>query len=355
MFVFMSSLGNIDKTFRVYPEMSNWGSTVRLLKALDRENISNYGLHIRATNTKENVSSLLNISIRVLDDNDNPPEFMRSPFVFSVFSNISVGSLIGRLVARDNDTAANSKLEYAIKDQSDLITYNKATGEIRLGQKRRVDSEEEYTFDITVTDGLYTTKGRLKVVLYPNNINRPIFEKTSFEVRLNGQVPLDTEVLQVSATDPDYGKLGELTYVILDGDDDGDFMITSEGVIRTTRKIPLDRELYNLTIGAHDNGYPELHASKPAIVVIRVQWLRFKQDIYEIRVQEDFSLLETVFAASATRWVGGIEIMAGHRKRAVDGINYYLEGDLGTFWMEETSGVITLSKALDYEIHKVYT
>lgn len=348
------SSGNIDKTFLVYPKASDWGSRVRLRKTLDRENISSYGLQIRVTNTKENVSSLLNISITVLDDNDNPPEFLRSPFVFSVFSNMSVGSLIGRLVARDNDTGRNSKLVYNIEEKTELITYNKDTGAVRLGQKRIMDSEEEQTYDITVTDGLYTTKGQLTVVLYPNNINRPVFEKTSFEVRLNGQIPVDTEVLQVSATDPDYGKLGELTYVILDGDDDGVFTITSEGVVRTTDTIPPDSELYNLTIGVHDNGYPELHADKPAVVVILLQWLRFKQDIYEITVKENLSLLETVFTASATLWVGGIQIMAGGRKRAVDEINYYLEGGLDIFWMEETSGVITLRQALDYETRKVY-
>ena len=348
------SLGNIDKTFIVYPKTSNWGSTVRLRKTLDRENISTYGLQIRATNTKENVSSLLNITISVLDDNDNPPEFLTSPFVFSVFSNMSVGSLIGRLEARDNDTAQNSKLVYNIKEKSELITYNKDTGEVRLSQKQIVDSMEQHTYNITVTDGLYTTNGQLTVVLYPNNINRPVFKNTSFEVRLNGQVRVNTEVLHVSATDPDYGKLGELTYVILDGDNDGVFMITSEGVIRTRDTIPLDSELYNLTIGVHDNGYPELHANEPAVVVILLQWLRFGQDIYEITVKEGLGLHETVFTASATLWVGGIQIMAGDRKRAVHEINYYLEGGLDTFWMEETSGVITLRQTLDYETHKVY-
>lgn len=349
-----SLLGNLDKTFRLYPLTSNWGSTIRLLKTLDHENISTYSLEIRAKNLKENVTRVLNISIDVLDANDNPPEFLRSPFVFSVFSNISVGSLIGRLVATDNDTGLHSKLEYTIKGQSELITYSKDTGEVRLGKKRKVDAVEKNDYDITVTDGLYTTKGRLRVVLYPNNINRPVFEKTSFEVRLNGQVPLDTEVQRVSATDPDYGKLGELTYVILDGDDDGVFMVNNEGVIRTRGKIPYDSEVYNLTIGVHDNGYPELDAIKPANVVVLLQWLRFKQDIYEITVLEDLELLETVFTASASLWVGGIQVMAGQRKRSAGGINYYLEGGLERFTMEETSGVITLHEVLDYETHKVY-
>ena len=333
---------------------SNWGSTIRLLKTLDRENISTYGLQILAKNLKENVTRVLNITINVLDANDNPPKFLRSPFIFSVFSNMSVGSLIGRLVARDNDTGVNSKLEYNIKGQSELITYSKSTGEVRLGQTRKVDTVEEYNYDITVTDGLYTTKGQLRVVLYPNNINRPVFEETSFEVRLNGQVPLDSEVLQVSATDPDYGKLGELTYVILDRDDDGVFTVTSEGSIRTRGKIPLDIEVYNLTIGVHDNGYPEFYAIKPANVVILLQWLRFRQDIYEITVKEDLDLLETVFTATASLWVGGIQVMAGKRQQAAGGINYYLEGGLDRFRMEETSGVITLHEVLDYETHKVY-
>ena len=263
---------------------------------------------------------------------------------------MSVGSLIGQLVATDNDTGLNSKLKYTINEKSDLITYSQDTGEVRLGQSRTVDTVETYNYDITVTDGLYTTKGQLSVVLYPNNINRPVFEKTSFKLRLNGQVPLDTEVLRVSATDPDYGKLGELTYVILDGNDDEVFAVTSEGVIRTTGKIPVNKEVYNLTIGVHDNGYPEYHAMTPANVVVLLQWLRFNQDIYETIVQEDLKLLQTVFTATVSLWVGG-----GQRRPAtVRNINYYLEEGPERFRMEETSGVITLHEVLDYETRKVY-
>jgi hypothetical protein len=131
-------------------------------------------------------------------------------------------------------------------------------------------------------------------------------------------------------------------------------MVNNEGVIRTRGKIPYDSEVYNLTIGVHDNGYPELDAIKPANMVVLLQWLRFKQDIYEITVQEDLELLETVFTASASLWVGGIQVMAGQRKRSAGGINYYLEGGLERFTMEETSGVITLHEVLDYETHKVY-
>ena len=298
---------------------------------------------------------MFNLTINVLDVNDNPPQFLRSPFIFSVFSNMTVGSLIGQLAATDNDTGLNTKLEYSIKDLSEVITYNKDTGEVRLGQTRTVDSVEKYNFDITVTDGLFTTNGQLSVVLYPNNINRPVFDKPSFKVELNGQVPSDTEVLRVSATDPDYGKLGELTYMILDGDDDGVFMVTNEGIVRTNGNIPLDREVYNLTIGVHDNGYPEFHATTPVNAVVSLKWLRFTQDYYETSVPEDLGLLETVFTSSISLWVGGIQVRAGQRSQApVRDFNYYLEGGVRRFQMEETTGVITLHEVLDYETSKVY-
>ena len=303
---------------------------------------------------KENVSSLLNVTINVLDVNDNPPEFLRSLFVFSVFSNMSVGTVIGRMVAKDNDTGAQTKLEYTIKQPSELIEYDKKTGEVTLGENRTVDTVNQFDYDITATDGLFTTKGRLRIVLYPNNINRPVFEKTLYEVSLNGQVPLETEVERIVATDPDYGKLGELTYEILEGDKDDIFRIGNDGIIRTTYQIPLDREIYNLTIGVHDNGYPELYAIRPANVVIRLRWIRFKQNISVVRVPEDFKPLNTVFSASASLWFGGTQVLASQRKRAPDGINYYLNGGFKKFQMEKTSGAITLRENLDYETNKEY-
>ena len=205
------SLGNTHNTFRLYPKSSNHRVTIRTKKPLDREKIASYLLVIKATNKVENVSTLVNFTIDVTDVNDNPPRFTKSLYVLNVFSNTSLQTILGRVVAKDKD---EGQLKYSISPTPDFVKLNENTGEIKLIKSLRVDAIQTSQYTITATDGLYTTNARLKIDVYPNNVNRPTFEKLSYDIRLSGQAPIDTDVLRESARDPYFGKLGKLTFGI---------------------------------------------------------------------------------------------------------------------------------------------
>lgn len=330
--------------------------SIRTQRPIDREKVPSYHLTIKASNKIENVSTLLNITINVNDVNDNPPVFVKSLFVFNVFTNMSVGTTVGQIFAKDHDTGTNGKVRYSMKRKSDLVNLDPSTGVVKLKKQLRVDTVKSFDYQITATDGLYPTTGRLKVEVYPNNVNRPKFQKQSYEVRLNGQVSVGAEVIRVMASDPDFGKLGELTFVITNGNQEGTFQINNEGKVRTTNNIPPHSNMYNLTVTVHDNGYPELYALHPANVVILVQWLRFKHDIYETAVREDHPVLAKIFTVGASLWVGGTELMAAQWQGTNSGINYYLDDVLSSdqFEMEETTGDVMLHKVLDFETRKDY-
>ena len=328
---------------------------------MDREKIPSYPLTIKATNEVENVSSLFNITINVTDVNDNPPVFVKSLFVFNVFSNMSVGATIGRLVAKDKDVGKNAEITYTLTTASYPITLHPSTGVVTLKSKPLVDTVETYHYTVMASDGYYTIKSRLKVEVYPNNINRPTFDRQEYKVRLNGQAPSDTEVCRVWARDSDFGQLGELTFQITNGNEDRTFYITritrELGMIKIKKRIPLEKYIYNLTINVHDNGYPELYALNPVYVIILVQRLRFKHASYETAVQEDLPVRNAVlFTVNASLWDGGTALMNGQQQRTQRGIKYYLDNvkDLDDFELGETTGVITLKKNLDYENRKVY-
>lgn len=309
-------------------------------------------LQLRAVNRVENVSSDLNVSINVLDVNDNPPSFVQTPIVFSVLCNITVGSVIGQMAAIDNDTGPHSKLEYYINNPNELITYVKDTGEVYLKKKLQLDSITSYEFSITVTDGRYTTGGRLRIDVHPINMNRPTLEKTSIIVWLNGQVPSNTTVAELLAYDPDYGKLGELTYVITNGNDDDIFMVDKKGFIRTKKEITSKANVFNLTIYVHDKGEPELFAVRPANVVILVQWLRFNKVVFNKTVRENFGLRETLYVVTASLWIGGRKVVDSRQTKCE--INYHLLTEKKQFQIDATRGVVTLNKSLDYEIKRFH-
>ncbi|OQR69060.1 cadherin-related tumor suppressor-like, partial [Tropilaelaps mercedesae] len=85
------------------------------------------------------------------------------------------------------------------------------------------------------------------------NDNAPVFDPLSYAAELAEDAPLGSQVVKVHATDLDAGLNGDITYSVLEGDDEEQFAISDEGVISTN--APLDRETrasYNLVVLAQD-------------------------------------------------------------------------------------------------------
>lgn len=71
---------------------------------MDYEQKNSYELMLRATDSVSGISAEVPVSVKVQDVNDCPPEIEQDSYNVTVSENAALGSIILKVVAKDNDT-----------------------------------------------------------------------------------------------------------------------------------------------------------------------------------------------------------------------------------------------------------
>ena len=69
-----------------------------------------------------------------------------------------------------------------------------------------------HVLNISVTDGLYMAYSRLTVTITPVNNFAPLFTHDQYRVHVTENLPSETAVTVLIASDQDWGEFGEFTY-----------------------------------------------------------------------------------------------------------------------------------------------
>ncbi|CAL8330612.1 unnamed protein product [Merluccius merluccius] len=229
--------------FSIHPQTGQVTTTAQL----DREQQQQFTLRVLAHDGgSPALSGTTTIACSVLDENDNPPQFMQSSFHVSLPENLPPG-LLHAGQASDPDLGENSTIHYSIdreEEHGGRFTIDTLTGAVSSTEVLDREDRGVYTLTIRATDGGPQPLGstaRLHVRLLDQNDNSPSFSGSHYHAALAEGLPAGTAVLELRATDPDEGPNGEVTYSLEEDGSQGAFSVdASTGVIRTTR--PLDRE-----------------------------------------------------------------------------------------------------------------
>ncbi|XP_055081161.1 protocadherin-23 [Periophthalmus magnuspinnatus] len=226
---------------------------------LDREEQQNYTLRVQACDSGSRpLSSTSTVLCSVLDTNDNPPEFMQSSFQISLPENLPPG-VIHTVQAADSDHGENGTIHYSIQgqDHRGRFIINSVTGAVST--TRVLDREEtsNYTLTIQAQDHGPTplsSSTQIHVLLLDQNDNTPTFPHKTYQASISEGLAVGSEVIQLTAFDPDEGANGEITYSLMEENGQGTFSIDPfSGIIRTSK--PLDRETrsqYSVRVVASD-------------------------------------------------------------------------------------------------------
>lgn len=131
--------------------------------------------------------------------NDNLPKFVEPSFS----NKLSVEAVRGQLVtiakAYDADDMDNFNLKYKIIDGNEHQVYaiQANTGRITLQNNQKLSNYKQTILNVSVTDGIHTTYTRVKITLLPENIHRPIFENSLYEVHIKENENPDFLLLHV--------------------------------------------------------------------------------------------------------------------------------------------------------------
>uniref|UniRef100_UPI0037E70D19 protocadherin alpha-3-like n=1 Tax=Semicossyphus pulcher TaxID=241346 RepID=UPI0037E70D19 len=337
-----------------------------LKKPLDREQKAQHHLVLTALDGgSPPKSGSLNLTITVLDANDNRPVFSKDIYSVSFDENAPIGTLVIKLNATDLDEGSNSEIEYSFgktqkKKVQDTFELDSVTGEIRVKGKVDFEDTEIYRLDLQASDkGQPPGKAESRVVIKIKDINdnNPDIEIIS----LSNVVPEDskpgTVISLISVTDRDSGINGKVICTI---SNNVPFDLTpsiEENMYSLVTKGRLDRESvsnYDITITATDCGQPPLSTVKTlSVQVSDVNDNRpiFSQNPFELYLVENNAPGASILSVSAAD--DDLNENAAMTYRIVRGDG--LQGDMTTFLnVNSETGQISALKSFDFETVKTF-
>ncbi|XP_061692923.1 cadherin-23 [Syngnathoides biaculeatus] len=356
MLFYYITAGNQDLTFRM-DRMT--GEMVTRPAPPDRERQQEYRLIVTVEDDgTPPLSTSTTINIRIVDENDNAPEFPEEEYV-TVLSEgpDTVGATIATVTAIDPDEDLNGTLRYAITHGNLVQTFhiNSITGRITAVKDLDFEiSNGHYALVVTATDQSPNPAHRLTSsttvlvnVLDVNDVT-PAFPRAyegPFEV-IEGQP--GPRVWTLRAIDEDSGLNGKVEYSITGGDHQNEFMVSPvEGELRVRKDVELDREttaFYNITVTARDLGTPSRNSS--IVVGVHVRDINDNDPIllnlpYNTSVSEGASIHTSVARVRATDADSG--------RNALLSYNITAGNRDGAFYINDTSGVVQVNRPLDRE------
>ncbi|XP_039976662.1 protocadherin alpha-8-like [Xiphias gladius] len=241
-----------------------------LQRSLDREKHHEQKLILTAVDGGNPPrSGTLNVTVIVLDSNDNHPVFSEEVYSVTIPENINADTSVIKVMATDMDEGANGDIEYFFGGQIDrkiydMFTLDKDTGVIRVKGEIDFEKVDVYKLNVHATDKgqpPMSTDCRVIIRVIDENDNKPEIEVTSLSKTVSEDSKPGTVVSLISITDKDAGLNGK---VICSLSDDVPFELKpsfQENMYSLVLKNRLDRESvshYDIEITATDCGQPPL-------------------------------------------------------------------------------------------------
>ncbi|XP_068570848.1 protocadherin alpha-6-like isoform X6 [Cebidichthys violaceus] len=251
-----------------------------LKKSLDREQNNKHTLLVTAVDGgKPQRSGTLNVSIIVLDSNDNRPLFSQEIYQILLQENVAVGTSVFRMNATDLDEGTNGEVEYNLgktlrRKVYDIFELDKLTGEIIVNGPVDYEENDAYELDVEASDkGTPPLAGDCRVIIKIEDVNDnpPEIEVTSLSNTVSEDSKPGTVISLISVTDKDSGVNGKIISQI---SNDTPFELKpsyKENTYSVVTKGVLDREKvshYEITIKATDCGEPPLSTVKTLSIQI---------------------------------------------------------------------------------------
>ncbi|XP_068174232.1 protocadherin Fat 3-like [Antennarius striatus] len=243
---------------------------VILEKILDREIKPTYQITVQASDLGSPLPlfSLVNVTITVLDINDNPPVFEHREQLASVPEDVGVGTEVLRVFASSKDIGTNAEITYSIRSGNEHKKFHvhPKTGAIVVAHSLDYETCRDYFLTVEARDGGTPPLSAITTVninLTDVNDNAPMFNFDVYTAVVSEDAPVGESVGQVIAEDVDTHVNGAILYSIISGDRGNQFFIDPlSGFIRVNKQ--LDHETvthYSLTIRALDSGTPPMSST----------------------------------------------------------------------------------------------
>nr|XP_045369307.1 protocadherin gamma-B4 isoform X22 [Camelus bactrianus] len=250
-----------------------------VLNTLDFEEVREYSIVLEARDGGGMIAQCT-VEIEILDINDNVPEVIFQSLPDLIMEDTKLGTHIALLKIRDKDSGYNGEVICKLEGSVPFKILTSSRNTYKLVTDGVLDREQtpEYNITITATDrGKPPLSSSSSITLHIGDVNdnMPVFEQASYVVHVAENNPPGASIAQVSASDPDLGPNGHVSYSIVASDLEpralSSYVSVSaqSGVLFAQRAFDHEQlRAFELTLQARDHGSPALSANVSLRVLV---------------------------------------------------------------------------------------
>lgn len=207
-------------------------------RPVDFETVQYYNLLVKVVGRLDGSQArLLRVNVRVVDLNDNRPQFTQGHTIYAIKENVPVGTALFQVHAVDKDSGNNGTVAYSII--SDTVAENhfiidEVSGLLRT--RIEIDYEKVTQLKIVVVAADNATDLQLQlnstmellILILDVNDNAPVFDTSIENVSVSEDAPIGHQVVVISASDADSHGNGRVTYTLMSGNEESRFQLNHD-------------------------------------------------------------------------------------------------------------------------------
>ncbi|XP_045204974.2 protocadherin-11 X-linked-like [Mercenaria mercenaria] len=339
---------------------NSYSFKLKLLQKLDRETKHKYSVKVTVSDGGNPVQSeTLDITVNVLDENDNTPAFSSNGYNQTIDENIHINSVILTIFATDEDTGENGRVSYRIRERQSnidlikrLFKLDESSGNLSVISDLTSEPAEYYEFFVEATDhGSTPLVNQTVVTITVNDAenNPPTIEinllspgKIGF-VDIEENQPTEVFVAHVNVEDYDKGDNGKFSCDIenslfrLERFQGRGFKVVVDGLLDRE-----DKDIHTVKVECKDLGNPPKTSSETfsvRVLDVNDNDPKFEKEIYNAVIAENNNVGVNITKVKAT-----------DNDQGLNGtVEYMLLEPNGYFLINNVTGQIFANKSFDRE------
>ncbi|KAM7122484.1 desmoglein-4-like [Ciconia maguari] len=310
----------------------------------------------------------LELRVRVLDINDNPPIFAQTVFTGSIEESSMDNTLVMKIIASDADEPnhLNSKIAFKIESQEPsgppMFIMNKYTGELHLANYLDREQHSSYTLVVKASDRDGAADGisslcSCNVKVIDVNDNFPTLAQSSFSASIS-ENSLSSELLRIQALDADeeFTDNWLAEFFFISGNEDNCFEIvtdraTNQGILRVIKELNYEHlQTHSLIMGVknvapfhHSVAHDFKMSGTPLIIEVK--------NVVEPPQFQPSSVMFSLSESTRVNHIVGTYTAIDEDTGAIASNVVYSIGRDPAAWfrINQNTGEITLNKVIDRE------
>ncbi|XP_021417446.2 protocadherin-20 isoform X1 [Oncorhynchus mykiss] len=217
------------------------------------------------------------IQVRVVDVNDNAPQFLQSHYLIDIEENNPPGASLLKVRAQDADSGENGQVTYKLDRPSHtaaaiaLYRIDQNTGQLTVSVPLDREQQDVHRLTIVARDNGFPpleSSVMVTITVLDQNDNAPVFITPHFIFFIPENIPPLAQVGKVGVSDIDAGLNGEVEVRVVNSSV-GPFVIdNAQGTLRCMADVDREKQdRYELDLLATDNGRPSPLTSVARVTV----------------------------------------------------------------------------------------